>query len=474
VYVDNRTGFDYNAFSLKFENDDIIDVTGVIAQNGASYTLKPRGEHDIRHEGITSIAHIQGFGEETQLVDEVVMTQGIVTGTFSSGYFIQDADTAWSGVYVYDNTNTPTVGDEVKFASKVTEYKGLTELTDVESFEIVSSGNTLPNPVVLSADVASNSTTAEQYEGVLVKIENVTVSDDEVTYGEWYVQDLEGNKVKVDNIGSYTYEPVSGDSLEYVQGPLNYSYGEYKIFAREDADLPLVQDDNVPTNPSSITIADVQGEADVSPLEGQTVEVTGTVTGSFEKGYFIQDDSSTWSGIYVDDSETQPSVGDNVSLSATVEEKYGLTQLTDVVNVTVNSSNNELPEPVVVTADILEDSSTAEQYEGVLLRVEDVTVTDDEVSYGEWYVTDGTGKAKIDNIGSYTYTPVANETLAFVQGPLNYSYSEYKLAIQSDEELGFGSDALAIADIQGGADASPYDGEIVTTKGIITATFDGR
>ncbi|WP_280769641.1 DUF6359 domain-containing protein [Salipaludibacillus daqingensis] len=45
IRVDNRTGLDYNGFT--FENGDIVDVTGIVAEYQGSMQLKPRMEADI-------------------------------------------------------------------------------------------------------------------------------------------------------------------------------------------------------------------------------------------------------------------------------------------------------------------------------------------------------------------------------------------------------------------------------------------
>jgi len=79
-------------------------------------------------------------------------------------------------------------------------------------------------------------------------------------------------------------------------------------------------------------------------------------------------------------------------------------------NVTVLSSGNPLPAAEVI--DTVEVSQ--EEWESVLLRVEDVPVADDDLGHGEWLVDDGGGGVIVDDMGSYGYSPVNGDVLIFV------------------------------------------------------------
>ena len=54
---------------------------------------------------ITNTIHdVQGELFSSPLIEQIVTVHGIVTATAEYGYFIQDGDGAWNGVFVYDNT----------------------------------------------------------------------------------------------------------------------------------------------------------------------------------------------------------------------------------------------------------------------------------------------------------------------------------------------------------------------------------
>ena len=55
-------------------------------------------------------------------------------------------------------------------------------------------------------------------------------------------------------MGDYTYVPILADELDYVQGPLNYSYGAFKIEPRDDGDIGL------PLPPSALVINEIHAD----------------------------------------------------------------------------------------------------------------------------------------------------------------------------------------------------------------------
>ncbi len=185
---------------------------------------------------IYDIQYTTNPGGDSPLVDQAVTTQGIVTGISYYGQFWIEAvgGGAWNGLYVYDNSNTTTaIGDLLELTGTVREYYGLTELATLTSYTLLSSGNTITSPIVLSTgDVAD-----EQYEGVLVEVHDVVVSDNADTYGEWDVDDGSGSVAIGDMMDTYGYEPSLGAPFARITGLLDYSYSEFKIQPRNFADL---------------------------------------------------------------------------------------------------------------------------------------------------------------------------------------------------------------------------------------------
>lgn len=125
-------------------------------------------------------------------------------------------------------------------------------------------------------------------------------------------------------------------------------------------DTPTIEP--TPT-PDADTIHKIQGASHVSPLVGEMAsDVAGVVTALRSDGFYMQstepdDDPATSEGILVETAGVPPvKVGDAVLVSGVVKEKApggsGTDNLTateiDDVTVTILSSGNELPEPVII------------------------------------------------------------------------------------------------------------------------------
>ena len=173
-----------------------------------------------------TIAEVQGELFSSPLVEQVVTIQGIVTANNDYSYFIQDGSGPWNGIYIYDNTNLPSVGDEIILQGEVSEYYDLTELSNITYFETVSSGNELPAAVELGTGFIG--TSGEPYEGCRVKISNAACTNPDLGFGDAYFDDGTGDCMVDDML--YTPNPawVTGEYYT-VTGVLTYTYEEYKI-----------------------------------------------------------------------------------------------------------------------------------------------------------------------------------------------------------------------------------------------------
>jgi len=164
---------------------------------------------------------------------QLVTIKGLVTAAGDESYFIQNGDSAWSGVYVYIGAaHDAQVGDSAFVTGTVTEYFNLTEITDVTEYSLINSGNPLPAPIMLpTGDVA-----AEQWEGVLISVQGF-VDNPDLGFGEWSLDDGSG-PARVDDL-FYAFVPDSGS--EYmVTGPLTYTFSNFKIEPRNEDDVELI------------------------------------------------------------------------------------------------------------------------------------------------------------------------------------------------------------------------------------------
>ena len=246
--------------------------------------------------------------------------------------------------------------------------------------------------------------------------------------------------IPFDHANSYLWERVISGEMPPGNNP-DLSGDEIDLIADwiDEGALP---------EPSTVTaIYDIQyvpdpDTDDASPLNGQEVTISGVVTaefwGSDQYRYMhVQDAEGAWNGIvcfnyggwdsfaFVDDdgsSVTGPAEGDSVTLTGTVEEYSGLTELNDITEGIVHGpSNSIMPPAQLATGDV------GEAYEGCLIAVADVTVDDPDLGYGEWSADDGSGSVRLDDKWDYFYYPEEGQNLAEVAGVLDYGYGNYKL-----------------------------------------------
>jgi hypothetical protein len=202
----------------------------------------------VRDGGLT-IADVQytPFANGNSPYDDLEVTVTGIATTDSSDfafYWIQDGIDPWSGVWINDSNTNVKLGDEVRVTGIVEENFNATRI-NVTAAEILSTGNTVPAPIVLpTGDLATGSPVTESYEGMLVQVQNVGVSnpfsDGSSNFGEFTIDDGSGG-VRVDDIGNFRGNLDStfalGDSLMSLTGIHHFTFSNYKIEPRNDSDI---------------------------------------------------------------------------------------------------------------------------------------------------------------------------------------------------------------------------------------------
>jgi phosphatidylserine/phosphatidylglycerophosphate/cardiolipin synthase-like enzyme len=180
---------------------------------------------------VLTIAQVQGGGAESPYVNLSVTVKGAVTGVYSAGYFMRDSETAWSGIYVYEQTNKPSLGDTIQITGTVTEYYTWTELKSLTAYKVISTGNPAPEPVVLfTGDID------ESWESCFVLVKKAKCTNPSLPYTEWAVDDGSGQLV-VHNL-AYSYTPQLDEKYN-ITGNVSFDFGAYKIEPRFAADVQV-------------------------------------------------------------------------------------------------------------------------------------------------------------------------------------------------------------------------------------------
>jgi hypothetical protein len=184
------------------------------------------------------------------------------------------------------------------------------------------------------------------------------------------------------------------------------------------------------------------------------------VTSGSTNAWYMQSTNNPWSGIWLTTSDTaaqrQLSAlknGDSIAVTGTVQEQFDVTRLGNITAVVKISSNNPTPAPVVKTTGSLNVSNgaaTAEPYEGMLVKLNNVTVTNINPTYSdetEFSVNDGSGPVVVQRSGKYNYSNVPADTasgkiilkvgnkIGSLTGILYYSFNQYKFVPRTDSDF---------------------------------------
>ena len=162
-----------------------------------------------------------------------------------------------------------TRGDHVTITGLVTDYDldwlfkfgGNTRLINAQVSDISQVDEQGPY-MVTCEDIYQTADEVESYEGVLLKLNNVTVSA--VNDFDWSITDGTGFEALIDddmanfNADNFMGTLVEGQELDHVMGIFNYSFGTYKIQIRDVADLGQTVgiDDDVKVNPYEYALHD--------------------------------------------------------------------------------------------------------------------------------------------------------------------------------------------------------------------------
>jgi hypothetical protein len=202
-------------------NEDCQDVNALVPVMGTYMVVQ------------ATIPEIQGMEDESPLAGNEVVTMGTVTGVSEGeGFFMQDANAPWSGVWVeYSETSGIQIGNGIMVTGDVAEVANVTTVVVATDVQYI-----IP-PVVVEAIVLDNPADAEQemYESVLVKVPGARATAADEGSGEWTIYYEELNNVVV-NDWLYSYTPVEGDWYN-VTGIVNARLDDYKLEPRMEQDI---------------------------------------------------------------------------------------------------------------------------------------------------------------------------------------------------------------------------------------------
>jgi hypothetical protein len=384
----------------------------------------------------------------------IVSVRGVVVTTpinVEDGLaFVEEPDAGqYSGIslYLWDEVVMSTQlapGDVVDITGEYAEFFDVSQIVVKNPGDIVVVGSgAVPGPdSVSAAEVARDNVDAEPWEGVRVCIDGAALLDSNDGFGQYV---LVGDAL----VGNSFVDPLPsaqiGGTFAQVCGSLYYSFEEFKLLPAspddlagyttpmpQDATIPDIQQGNVPEG-TFVTLTDV--------IATSGFTWSDTTDGSF----FVQDPvGGPFSGIQVyvaDNSGLQIAPGDPITLTGTYDEFFDMSQISvgDASAVTVGSSGPAPAPELVDPAMIANDGALSEDYESVLVIVENVTVTNENpdapMEFGEFAVT---GDLRIDDqffaISDWT-KPMMGQSYASITGVLVWDHDNFKLEPRDEADL---------------------------------------
>jgi predicted extracellular nuclease len=175
-------------------------------------------------------------------VKNVSVTAVVADSSGKPGLIVQDPQGGeFSGIYLYNAKYDASikVGTIITFTGNYSEYYGLTEV-GYATIQKVKDGEPL-EPLVISPETlvtgefcagADADGAKRPYEGVLVKVENVTVTNTSLGNGEWEVS----GGLRIDD-AFYVYKPTKDEAFDSIIGLGWFSFGNCKLEPRTKDDL---------------------------------------------------------------------------------------------------------------------------------------------------------------------------------------------------------------------------------------------
>ncbi|HUU03303.1 MAG TPA: lamin tail domain-containing protein [Myxococcota bacterium] len=490
-----KTFYFFSVLMLSVAVSGFLGCAGRSSENDAGHDGGNDGG-DGSNDNSISIYAIQNPSEANHpaedsavLVKGVIVTTPMDSQTDPDGFWVEEpAGGKYSGVYVFVRGLGVTVsqGDKVDITGTYVENY---EQSEIKAATVTVVGSdSLPAPADVSASaVHTGGADAEAYEGVIVRVQNVYVSSamipgsDGLDHGDFGVKESGGNDELIVTPTfdfNYDYTRNANDQFNAISGVLEFTFSEFRLSPRGCGDLidgtdkPVCEVQECPAAGTAVTIAQLQNPGDANhvpagcqiKVEGAVVSTPIFVTGTdrTQENFYIEDPAGgQWSGVFIKAPAAGSNgvgMGDKVTVEGTVEEYY---EKTRIVATSITATGSEtVPDPVSVTpVQVNDDGTLNESLEGVLVKMDSVTVTqavfpgNDSKDHGEFLVALPAEATKQMIVGwdfEYAYscppdhTEVcdaatderdAGDKFTSITGVIDYSFDHFRLQPRMDSDL---------------------------------------
>ncbi len=321
---------------------------------------------------------------------ETVRIQGIITRKHQNVFKIQQ-NGAGLHLYATADFNAPLfnagvqIGDMVEITGTVGEVNSMKELINISSVNVISAENPLPAPVDI---ILSQVSDFEQYESVLVTVNNLSVNEAgqnfvnetdydvfesgqlspiRMTVGPDYTTEIAGQLIPDDfEFTGIIYQSSSNGTDGYALYPINNSDVRYYTPDNEFISIETAK------NLTDSSFARVRGVV-TSPNFQASANNTAFYVQDGDFGIVVFNDDIAVSGI---------APGDSVEVEGELATFNGLREIVvgDVNNnISVLNSGNALPDPITITYNDFvnagDPSTDLQNLQGRLVRINDL-ITD--------------------------------------------------------------------------------------------------
>jgi hypothetical protein len=208
---------------------------------------------------------------------KTVTVEGVVAARSPQGDFYYLCDPAggpWSGLKILGNALARHVGEAISVTGLVREEFQETRLVE-RTVHVDGTGSVQAPTVIHAADLVGG---GEAWEGVVVRIEQVTVETEASGFGEWEFSDALGARAEVDDEFFTSYMPDRGDTFDSITGVCAYGFGDFHLEPRDDRDFVGWKSARVFDGRISFQVSDENGrglpsKATLFPVGGPSLEL---------------------------------------------------------------------------------------------------------------------------------------------------------------------------------------------------------
>ncbi len=258
-----NTGGDSYAGQIPAQADGAFVSYSVIAMdNTDAVSISDPGQYRVLADGINEISDIQttidggpGNTPFRGITTDMDITAIVHSNPDSSGIVsIQDnADLdPWSGIFL-STDSTLSRGDEIRITNATIDrtvlfgFPNESILSNV-TLEVLSEGNAIYGYKAVTTDLLADPMVAKAHEGMLLRYDDVVVTNSSAGFGEWLFASVNGDGSLQANARADDASPAigggggtsDGERLEFIQGPLAYAFNNFRIWPEEQADIGSV------------------------------------------------------------------------------------------------------------------------------------------------------------------------------------------------------------------------------------------